>query len=84
MFMKPIFVRVDYIKKCREKGIKDGNKKCAKIAQKAVDIFDANSTDTRPAYVASANNYVGYGFETNKSWLPAALSYQKARNAIED
>jgi len=34
--------------------------------------------------VANAHNYVGYGFETNKNWLAAALSYQKARNAIED
>ena len=67
-----------------EKGIKEGNKKCAKIAKKAVDIFDRNASDTRPAYVASANNYVGYGFETNKNFLAAAMSYQKSREAIED
>ncbi len=67
-----------------EEGIKKGNKECAKIALKAVSIFDANPTDTRPAYVASANNYVGYGFEANKNWLAAAMSYQKSRLAIED
>ncbi len=66
------------------RGIKDGNKKCANIAKKAVSIFDANVTDTRPDYVASANNYVGYGYEANKNWLAAALSYQKARAAVED
>jgi TonB family protein len=65
-------------------GIKDGNKKCANIAKKAVDIFDANPSDTRPSYVAAANNYVGYGFEANRNWLAAALSYQKSRDAIED
>ena len=67
-----------------EDGIKEGNKKCAKIAQKAVNIFDANSSQTRPAYVANANNYVGYGFETQNVWLAAAMSYQKSRYAIED
>ena len=67
-----------------KKGIRDGNKKCAKIAKRAVDIFDSSPQDTRPAYVANANNYVGYGLEVSKSWLEAALSYQKARNAIED
>ena len=67
-----------------ESSIKDGNKRCANIAKKAVDIFDANPADTRPSYVAAANNYVGYGFEANKNWLAAALSYQKSRAAIED
>ena len=67
-----------------EDGIQAGNKKCAKIAKKAVDIFDGNPTDTRPAYVASANNYVGYGFESNKNYLAAAMSYQKSRKAVED
>ena len=67
-----------------QEGIQKGNKRCANIAQKAVNIFDANASEARPAYVASANNYVGYGFETNKNFLAAAMSYQKSRNAIED
>ena len=67
-----------------EDGIRDGHKKCARIAKKAVEIFDANASDTRPLYVAIANNYVGYGFETSNNYLGAALSYQKSREAIED
>ena len=66
-----------------EDGVQDGNKKCAQIAQKAVDIFDNNVSNARPVYVASANNYVGYGFESKKNYLAAALSYQKARETIE-
>lgn len=66
-----------------EDGIKDGNKKCSKIAKKAVNIFDNNTSTSRPAYVAIAHNYVGYGLESNKNYLAAALSYQKARDSIE-
>ena len=67
-----------------ESDIADGNKKCANIAQKAVDIFELNASDARPLYIAIANNYVGYGFEAKNSYLAAALSYQKSREAIED
>jgi|GEM_PF-2523005 len=66
-----------------KKGIKEGQKECSKIARKSVEIFESNPSDTRPVYVATAHNYVGYGYETSKNWLAAAMSYQKARNAIE-
>ena len=65
-------------------GIQEGNKECSKIARKAVEIFDSKASESRPVYVASANNYVGYGFETNKNYLAAAMSYQKSRDIIED
>jgi len=71
-------------KKSSQDGIRDGYKDCTNIAKKAVEIFEKNSTDARPLYVAIANNYVGYGFETANNYLGAVMSYQKSREAIED
>ena len=71
-------------KAANEEGIQEANKKCAKTAKKAAEIFDRNVSDARPLYIAIANNYIGRSHEASKNYLGAVLSYQKARLAIED
>jgi len=67
-----------------EDSVVDGTRKCAKIAEKAVNIFESNPSETRPAYAAIAYKYVGSSFEMSKNYISAALTYQNARNSIED
>jgi len=67
-----------------EKAIKSGQKRCGRIAERAVSIFEALPQQAQPGYVSSAHKLSGYAHETNEDWLSAALSYQKARKAVED
>ena len=65
-------------------GIQKGQEKCGKIATKAIEIFEANQISARPKYKAIAYNYFGFAEETNRNWHKAAMSYQKARESVED
>jgi len=67
-----------------EKGIRDGQKKCERMALRAADIFDSTPTEARPSYISGANTMVGYSLELQKDWFGAAMRYQKARKAVED
>lgn len=59
-------------------------KKCSRDARKASGIFAANPDMSRPKYVALAANQVGFAYEREDDWMNAAMSYQTARNAVED
>lgn len=65
-------------------GIAKRQGKCSALAERAVSIFEKNPETSRPSYVATAYNFVGYGQELEKRWFDAAMSYQSARQAIEE
>ena len=57
---------------------------CAKTAERALSIFQANPKMVQPKYMAAASNAVGYAHERAGDYLSAALAYQTSREAIED
>ncbi|MGB0906676.1 MAG: energy transducer TonB family protein [Maricaulaceae bacterium] len=59
-------------------------KLCAKSAKQALNIFTVNKITARPSYIAAAANAMGYAYERDKDYIQAALSYQIARDAIEE
>ncbi|WP_371395489.1 hypothetical protein [Fretibacter rubidus] len=59
-------------------------KECAKTAERALSIFQANPKMVQPKYMAAASNAVGYAHERAGDFLSAALAYQTSRDAIED
>ena len=75
--------RVD-LKSSPEKYTAKVQAQCAKLANRALDIFQSNPEMAQPKYVASAANSVGYSHERKGDYLEAALSYQISRNAIEE
>lgn len=68
----------------RDERTQEIQRRCGLQAKKASEIFAANPKLTRQSYVALAAKETGFYYERANDWMNAALSYQSAREAVED
>lgn len=59
-------------------------KACAVDSRRASAIFANQPNMARPKYIALAAKQTGLSYEREEDWVNAAMSYQKARLAVED